>query len=149
MERIVPIYEDTRQAPEEPMVGGRLADILVCLLAALAGVTALGYSLLFFARFLENDTHFWGVLSAFILCFGVGAFAYIPAALMALIGWRAYKRGRIVRDLIWALSLILPWILLSAIMVFVSDLQKIYSVPVLTLTVLLLVWSVISLRQSA
>ena len=149
MERIVPIYDNSETPPDKIPVGGTLADLIVCILSALAGVIALGYSCLFFLRFLENDTHLWGVLSAFIFCFGVGAFAYVPAALMSLIGWRAHKKGRIGRDLMWALTLTLPWLLLSIILVFVSDLQKIYSVPLLILTVILLIWTVMSLRSKA
>ena len=149
MERIVPIYDDSVTPPEKNMAGGTLADLIICILSALAGVIGLGYSILFFMRFLENDAHFWGALSAFILCFGVGAFAYIPASLMSVIGWRAHKKGRIKRDLIWALALILPWVLLSVILVFVSDLQKIYSVLLLILTIILLIWTLISLRSKA
>lgn len=149
MERIVPIYENTETPSKTKQVRGTLADLLICILAALSGLSALGYACLFFIRFLENDTHFWGVLSAFVLCFGVGAFAYIPAAFMSFIGWRAHKRGRITRDLIWALGLTLPWLLLSIIMVIVSDLQKIYSLPILAVVVLFVAWTVISLRHKA
>lgn len=125
--------------------GGTLADLLASILAGLAGLSALGYSVLFFTRFLENDTHLWGIFSAFILCFGLGAFAYIPAALTSWLGWRAYKRGRIVRDLRWSLFLTLPWAALSLVLVFVSDLPKIYSLPILIVTALLTLWAVISL----
>ncbi len=149
MERIVPIYDNSETLSEKNLIGGTLADLLICILAALMGVTALGYSTFFFIRFLENDTYFWGVLSAFILCFGLGAFAYIPAVFLSFIGWRAHKRGSIRRDLVWALGLTLPWVLLSAIMVFVSDLQKNYSVPSLCLTGLLFAWAVISLCRKA
>lgn len=156
MERIVPIYDEsqstlkvkTEGSPARGMLnGGTLADLLACILSAVGGFTALGYSILFFTRFLENDTHLWGIFSAFILCFGLGAFAYIPAALTSWLGWRAHKRGRIVRDLRWALFLTLPWAVLSLVLVFVSDLPKIYSLPVLILTALLTLWAAFSLLR--
>jgi len=145
MERIVPIY-DPLESTDKVAIGGTLADLVACILSSLIGVVSLGYSVLFFTRFLENDTHLWGITSAFILCFGVGALAYIPAGITALIAWRAHKSGTSKRGQLWALFLILPWFVLSFILVFVSDMPKIYSLLISASIALLMAWSLISLK---
>ena len=148
MERIVPIYEDRPAKPETAPNGGTLADLVASILAALAAITALGYSILFFSRFLENDTHLWGIFSAFILCFGVGAFAFIPAAITSRLAWMAYKQGAKRKNMLWVMILLVPWLLLSLVLVFVSDLSLIYSLPVFIHMVLLSIWAVITMRRS-
>jgi len=147
MERIVPIY-DAKESVEKSAYRGTLADLLAGLISALAGAIAFGYSVLFFTRFLENDSHLWGVISAFILCFGVGAFGFVPAALNAVIALKAYKQGTNTKHLIWALALIVPWFLFSLILVFVSDLPKIYAIPILLTAALFLFWALVSLWRS-
>lgn len=145
MEPIVPIAENktsSRQASR-----GTLADLIACGISATAGLIAAGYSALFFVRFLENDTHFWGVASAFILCFGVGAFAYIPAAINGLIAWKAYKNGAAQKALFWSIALLLPWCAFALALTFVSDMPKIYSLPILITVLLLMAWALISLRK--
>lgn len=144
MEPIVPIIEPK---PPAKLVRGTLADLIASLLSALAAIFALGYSTLFFTRFLENDTHIWGVLSAFLLCFGVGAFAYIPAGITSMIAWKAYRRGAARNGLIIAMILLTPWVLLSFTLFFVSDMPKIYSLPIVITVLLLTAWVMISLRN--
>jgi hypothetical protein len=144
MEPIVPIVET--KAASSP-ARGTLADLLAFILACLAALTALSYSILFFSRFLENDTHFWGIASAFLLCFGVGAFGYVPAALTARIAWKSHKSGATKRGLVIALLLIVPWFILAISLVFVSDMPKLYSLPIALMVILMGFWAVISLRK--
>jgi len=144
MDPIVPIVETK---PIISQVRGTLADVIACGIAALTALAAFGYSALFFSRFLENDTHLWGIVSAFLLCFGVGAFAYIPATLTSLIAWKSYRDGATQRGLAITLILLFPWIVLSLALVFVSDMPKIYSLPVLIAVLLLSAWALISLRK--
>ena len=151
MERIVPIYDqsmtDSKTISDiisQEGIRGTLADLLASLLSGMAGVVALGYSLLFFTRFLENDTHLWGIISAFILCFGLGAFGYIPAAWNSLIAYKMYKRGSNMKSLMLSLVLSVPWFLLSLVLLFVSDLPKIYALPVFITSALLLGWALIT-----
>lgn len=145
MEPIVPIVEN-KSSSRQP-ARGTLADLIACVTSAAAGLIATGYSALFFFRFLENDTHFWGVASAFILCFGVGAFAYIPAAINGLISWRSYKYGATKKALIWSIALLLPWCTLGLALTFVSDIPKIYSLSMLITALLLMAWALISLQK--
>lgn len=145
MEPIVPIVKPSTPTPSPAR--GSVADLIACILAAVAGLVSLGYAVLFFTRFLENDTHIWGVVSAFLLCFGVGAFAYVPAAITSRIAWKAYKKGAKKRALLWTVFLLLPWTLLAIILTFISDMPKIYSLPLVITAALLTAWSLISLRK--
>lgn len=147
MERIVPIY-DAKENVEKSVYRGTLADLLAGIISALVAVIAFGYSVLFFTRFLENDSHLWGIISAFILCFGVGAFGFVPAGLNAIIAVKAFKKGTNVKHMMWALMLILPWFLLSLILVFISDLPKTYAIPIFLTATLLLFWSIVSVWRS-
>jgi len=143
MEPITPITETAQKDP----IRGTLADMIAAGLSALAALVALGYSIVFFTRFLENDTHIWGIISAFLLCFGVGAFAYGPAAIIARLGWNAHKHGANRRGLIWVLVLLLPWVVFSLLLLFVSDMPRLYSLPILILTALLMIWATVSLLR--
>ena len=145
MEPIVPVTQ--KHKIDDASARGTLADRVACGLAALAACVALAYSGLFFSRFLENDAHLWGVVSAFLLCFGVGAFAYIPAGITSLIAWKAYKNGATQRGLAFTLILLFPWIALSLALTFISDMPKLYSLPILITVLLLTAWALISLRN--
>lgn len=144
MEPIVPIVEPSSAAKP---ARGTIADLIASILSGCAAGVALAYSALFFSRFLENDTHLWGVVSAFLLCFGIGAFGYIPTGITSYIAWKSYKGGATQRGLTIAIILILPWIILSIALLFVSDLPKIYALPTLITVALLAAWSLISLQK--
>jgi len=144
MEPIVPIVEPK---PIATPSRGTTADLIACIIAGLASLVAFGYSVLFFSRFLENDTHIWGIVSAFLLCFGVGAFGYIPAGITSHIAWKAYKGGAARRGLIVVFILLVPWICLSFALLLVSDMPKIYSITMLITVTLLTAWTLISLRN--
>jgi len=144
MDPIVPIIET--KAVSSP-VHGTLADLIACVLSGVACLAAFAYSALFFSRFLENDTHIWGIVSAFLLCFGVGAFAYIPAGITSRIAWKAYRNGAVKRSLMIAIILLIPWIILSFTLLLVSDMPKIYSLATTITVALLTAWALISLRN--
>jgi len=143
MEPIVPI----QAFKPKPARRGTPADLIASALAALSTLTALGYSLYYFIRFLENDSHIWGIISAFLLCFGVGAFGYIPAAIISRMAWRAHQNGAARKALIWALILLLPWLGLSLILVFMSAMPLPYSLPILIMVLLLTLWAGLSLSR--
>ena len=144
MEPIVPIVEPK---PAATLMRGTLADLIACVIAGLATCIALTYSGLFFSRFLENDTHIWGVTSALLLCFGVGAFGYVPAGIISRIAWKAYKNSATKRGLIVAVILIVPWIILSFALFLISDILIIYSLPIVITVIILAAWALISLRN--
>ena len=144
MDPIIP-YSRPNQNARVKSARGTTADLIAAIISAAAALIAFGFSLYFFAGFLENDTHLWGVVSAFILCFGVGAFGYVPAGLVVLIAGGAYKNGACRRKLIWAMLMIMPWLALSLILFFISDLSPFYSAPIMIAVILLIIWAVISL----
>ena len=65
---ITPIYSEQKPSSKKAVISakGTLADLVAGILSIVLGAAALGYSILFFTRFLENDSHLWGVISAFI-----------------------------------------------------------------------------------
>jgi len=144
MDPIVPIIDPK---PATMSARGTLADVIACVLAGLASLGALAYSALFFSRFLENDTHIWGIVSAFLLCFGIGAFGYIPAGVTSRIAWKSHKNGATRRGLVTVIMLLTPWIILSLALFFVSDMSKIYSLPISITVTLLTAWALISLQN--
>ena len=146
MEPVIPIVKKAKPA-SGPIARGTLADLIASLLAAAAALIAFGYSACFFSRFLENDTHLWGVLSAFLLCFGVGAFAYVPAGLTSIIAWRSHKHGAAKPGLYITIIAALPWLILSSALVFVSDLPKVYSLPIFITVLILTAWALITLYR--
>lgn len=143
MTPIVPIHDPKPKAARL----GAPADLVAAVLAGLSALIAFGYSAVFFTRFLENDAHLWGIVSAFLLCFGVGALAYIPAGIISRIALRAHKIGAGRKGLIWALILLLPWICLSLALVLISGLPKFYSLSILAIAALLTAWAAISLSR--
>ena len=78
----------------------------------LAGSALIG-SFIGFAGFFENDRNITHLISAFLLCFGLGSLAYIPLLLIAV-----YARQAILKPLprdraIVVLLLVLPWFFVS------------------------------------
>lgn len=146
MEPIVPIIEPIQAKTQTLPARGTLADLTACIIAALAGLVAFGYAVFFFLNFLENDTYIWGLVSAFLFCFGIGAFGYIPAAIISFIGWTAYKQGASPRPLKGALLLTIPWLILTLVLTFVSDMPKIYSLTAMITVLILSAWALVSLK---
>jgi len=144
MEPIIPIV---KPKPAAMPARGTLADLMACVIAGLATLIAFTYSALFFSRFLENDTHIWGIISAFLLCFGIGAFGYVPAGITSRIAWKAYRGGAARRGLAVTLILLIPWVILSLVLLLVSDMFKIYSIPIVITVTLLVAWTLISLQK--
>ncbi len=144
MEPIIPI---SGSAPEKSPRQGTAADLVAAYISGAAALAAFGGSVYAFWRFLENDTQIWGTLSAFILCFGIGALAYIPAAIIGRIAVRAHRSGTSRRRLIGVLALLFPWLVLSLLCLILSPLPKIYSAASLIITALLGFWASYSLYK--
>ena len=146
MDPIVPIEPDTKPRPERAPRGAR-ADQLAAYLAFASALLAFCSCAYLFARFLENDDHSWGSVSAFIFCFGGGAFAYIPAWLTGKIALKSYKDGPRKKAYQLALFLVVPWFLLALILLFFSPLATLYSLIIAFITLLLVSWASYSLYK--
>ena len=116
-------------------------DGLVCLLAALTALSLFGLSVYFFYGFTQTDQGFWTLASAFGLCFGVGALAYVPCGYVSRTAFNA-ARGRSARkSFALALLLILPWVCVSLVFIGWSALPKVYGVLALVLSLVFCAWA--------
>lgn len=89
------------------------SSFVVMILTALAGLTTLGLSGYYFAGFAENDAQFGTLSSAFLLCFGIGALAYIPMFWISRIARQIRLEGPSKRAVLYILALLVPWLILS------------------------------------
>lgn len=115
MDELRPIISDP--VTETPPLAGvpKLAksSFVVMLLAALAGVGALVICGFYFAGFAENDAQLGNLTSAFVLCFGIGALAYVPMFWISRIARQVRLKGPSRRAVLLILALIIPWLILS------------------------------------
>lgn len=146
MDPIIPIEAEAKPRPE-PAPRGARADQLAAYLAFASALLAFCSSAYLFARFFENDDNSWGSLSAFLFCFGGGAFAYIPAWLTGKIALKSYKTGPHKKAYQLALFLVVPWFLLALILLFFSPLATLYSLAIALITLLLVLWASYSLYK--
>lgn len=93
--------------------GGDFYSRCIFILAIFLGFTALIMSGLAFAGFAENDQNITHLISAFGLCFGTGALAYGPMALIALYARKAIHQPLPRFRAIVVLLLMLPWLILA------------------------------------
>lgn len=128
----------------KPKPKGRPADLIACALASLAAILAAIGSLLFFLGFAANDSVLAGLVSAFAFSVLLGAFAVVPALVIALIAWRGWKSGLRRKDAIWVIILCTPWVVLSSLAVLKTPLPIGLSFGAFFLSGLLLVWAVTS-----
>ena len=146
MDPIIPIEPEAKPRPKRSPRGSR-ADQLVAYLAFASALLAFCSSAYLFARFLENDDNSWGSLSAFLFCFGGGAFAYVPAWLTGKIALKSYKQGPRRKAYQLALFLVVPWFLLAFALLFFSPLAALYSLAIALITLVLIFWASYSLYK--
>jgi len=138
-----------RQTEQTKNLGkGVPADMIACLISAALCAGAFAYATYFFLRFLENDSHWQGVLAAFTLCYGLGSLAFIPAAILARLSWKTYNDGPTRRRLAWAAVILLPWLVLGLILIFYSGLPLSYAISLFTVIMLLSLWAVTRFIQA-
>lgn len=89
------------------------SSFMVMFLTALAGLAALGLCGFYFAGFAENDAQLGNLTSAFVLCFGIGALAYVPMFWISRIARHVRLKGPDRRAVLLTLALIIPWLILS------------------------------------
>lgn len=147
MDPIIPIEQPSSKPSQALRARGARADQLAAYLAFASAFLALCVCAYFWARFLENDENNWGMVSAFFLCFGGGAFAYIPAWLTGKIAFKSYKEGADKKRYRLALCLIVPWAVLALTFVAFSAMALIYSLPILAITFMLVFWAGYSLYK--
>ncbi len=111
----------------------------LCLILAIVSVIASGWA---FIGFAENDTGFMHLLSAFLLCFGIGALAYGPLGLTAYFAKKAiYKPMPRLRAII-VILLAWPWLPFAFILAKVSQYGLFAGILAAFTAILIILWAV-------
>ena len=127
----------TKDSGPKPRVGSFLLSWLAVITGA-ACVIASGYM---FYRFAENDFGVAVLLSAFALCFGVGALAYGPLFIMA----RLISNGRknpTKRQALWVLAFSIPWLIAGEILITYPNSMRYLGIFAIGLSVLFILWAI-------
>ncbi len=114
----------------------------VFLLAMFVGFAALIMSGLAFAGFAENDQNVTHLISAFGLCFGTGALAYGPMALIALYARKAIHQPLPRFRAIVVLLLMIPWLVLAGFVFRIGGNWPYVGVIVAVTAMFISVWAV-------
>lgn len=135
------------QAAPKSVPRGRLADLVAAGIACLAAALALLTAGLFFAGFAMNDAVGGELISALLFSILLGAFAIIPALLIARLAIRGYKNGLSRQAAAWSIFLSLPWVFLSLTVLTQAPLPQYIAATALLLSSLLCLWGAISLAM--
>ena len=115
MNDVRPIYPD--RIDETPPLANapKLAksSFVVMVLTAVTALIAFGICAYYFAGFAENDAGLGTLTSAFLLCFGAGALAYVPMFWISAIARQVRLKGPSKRAVLYILALMVPWLMLS------------------------------------
>lgn len=114
-ETLRPVAAPDHLEQEDKAKGGDFYSRSVYILAMFVGFVALIMSGLTFVGFAENDQNITHLISAFGLCFGTGALAYGPMALIALYARKAIDNPLPRFRAIVVLLLMLPWFVLAGL----------------------------------
>jgi len=114
----------------------------VFLLAIIIGLAALAMSAVAFAGFAENDQNFTHLLSAFGLCFGIGALAYGPMGLIALYARKAIHHPMPRFRSVIVLLLMLPWFFLAWLVFKLGENWRLIAVLGVLTALFISVWAV-------
>lgn len=122
--------------------GGDFYSRCVFVLAIVVGLAALFLSATAFAGFAENDQNITHLISAFGLCFGTGALAFGPMALIALYARKAVHEPLPRFRAVVVLLLMLPWIVLAWFVFGLQDEWQITALLAALVAGFISVWAV-------
>ena len=120
---------------------------LVFILALILAIGAVIASSVAFAGFAENDTGFGHLVSAFLLCFGIGGLAYIPLSLIAFYGRRAMHTPLPKFRAIVVLLLTLPWFPLGFFLFRAAPSLRIATIIGVLAALFITIWALRFLRR--
>jgi len=100
-----------------------------------------------FAGYVENDKGFMHLLSAFGLCFGIGALVYIPFGLIANYAKNAIHKPLPRYRSVIVLLLVLPWFPLAFYLFRLGGGLRIFSILALACAVYISLWAIRFLRS--
>lgn len=114
--------------------------------AAIAGVSAIGFSLYFFLGFAENDQGILHLLQAFFLCFGLGAALYFPAFYICRSAHKYLKYA--ARPGLRVYILMLPWIILGLFLLRNGGRAALYGAVLILLGAIFIFWALRCRRRT-
>lgn len=134
-------------AADNPPSKLRKVSWLIMALAILTGLATLAASLYFFIGFAENDNQPGVLLSAFLLCFGVGALGYVPMFWIANIARKVRRGGPSRSALVLTLALIIPWVVFAIVLLATGWPLAIFGAGLAGLSTLILTWAWALVRE--
>ena len=123
-------------------------DGLFFIIAAASACLSFGFAAYFFYGFTQTDQGFWTLVSAFGLCFGVGALAYVPCGIIAGIARRSASGTASRKAFAFAMLILMPWICVSLVFIGASALPKRYGFAALFLSIAFSLWAFSRLRRA-
>jgi len=143
---IRPAFARNAELGDKPKTRGDFYSRLVFGLSAILAVAAMIASAIGFAGFAENDTGFWHLVTAFILCFGVGALAYIPLAIISLLAKWAIWVPLTRMTAILIILVILPWLPFAFYLSKAGEVMTKLSIAIVITVLFILFWAARYLR---
>ncbi|NNE57404.1 MAG: hypothetical protein HKN36_04790 [Hellea sp.] len=121
----------------------KLVFIISLLLAGLAIIaSAFG-----FAGFAENDQNIGHLISSFILCFGVGALAYVPLGFTAYYAQKAMKTPLPRLRAIIVMAFVVPWFPLGFFLIILGGNMRVLGIVALLAAALIGLWALRYLKD--
>jgi len=119
----------------------------VYFLSIILAVIAILASAIGFAGFAENDQAIGHLVSAFLLCFGIGALAFGPLGIIAYFARRAiWKPMPSIRAVI-TLVFLLPWLPLGYYLIRLEGAMRIFGIIAVLATIFIGIWAIRYLRR--
>ncbi len=143
-EPLIPIASNGNKQRYVNNVRGRPADLLAAIVAGIACLLSCLTAALFFWGFAETDRFLPGLTSAFLFSLVLGAFAVIPSAIICRMAYKGWKLGLTFKQAVWAAVLILPWTILSILVLIQTPLPFYIGAFASLLSGLLLFWAIAS-----
>ena len=142
LDDLTSVLKPSSSKPKGSRGAGSFLLSWLALAAGWACVIGSGYMFYLFA---ENDFGVKVLLSAFALCFGVGALGFIPLFIIA----RLIKNSRKLlrkNQAYWGLALSVPWLITGAVMLSYPNNMRYAGLFAVILSILFIIWAFRHLR---
>lgn len=148
---IRPVFHDsvnTKPSEKPPVTFFDRLTSVVRTLCGLAAIASLIAALWFFIGFLENDTGFWHVLSAFAMSMGMGALAFIPALWIARLARMTALQGARLSTAFLVILLAIPWSVLGGLLARLEGHWRVLGLSVMVLVAVINLWAFLMALRS-
>ena len=141
-----PVLTPDHLEASKPQFRGDFYSRFICVVSASLIVLSLIMSAVAFAGFAENDFNLPHLISAFLLCFGVGALAYGPLTLIFYYAKQAITAPMPKFRVFVVIALILPWFVLGFYLARLQDWVAAGGIVGIVTSLLIGVWALRYLR---